>query len=72
MENIIKYIYLNTIFVLLWYLDIKGSVFMKYKKKTNGFETSIFGIDLFIKWVISRTKEKRKIQKLNKSVDKIF
>ena len=45
---------------------------MKYKKKTNGFETSIFGIDLFIKWVISRTKEKRKIQKLNKSVDKIF
>ena len=28
-------------------------------KKTNGFETSIFGIDLFIKWIIEIIKKKR-------------
>lgn len=28
------------------------------KKKTNGFEYSIFGIDLFIKYVIKKIKKK--------------
>lgn len=37
---------------------------MKYKKETNGFETSIFGIDLFIKWIIEEIKSKRKNTKI--------
>ena len=37
---------------------------MKYTKKTNGFETSIFGIDLFIKWVISKIIDKKKNTKV--------
>lgn len=33
---------------------------MKVKRKeTNGFDTSIFGIDLFIKWIIEIIKKKR-------------
>lgn len=34
---------------------------MKYKKKTNNFETSIFGIDLFIIWIIKKIKKKKKL-----------
>lgn len=30
------------------------------KKKTNGFETSIFGIDLFIIWIIKKIKNRKK------------
>lgn len=30
------------------------------KKKTNNFETTIFGIDLFVKWIISKIKNKNK------------
>lgn len=33
---------------------------MKYKDRTNGFETSIFGIDLFIKWIIYKFMENKK------------
>lgn len=36
---------------------------MKYKKKTNGFETSILGIDLFIKWIIDKIIEHKKKSK---------
>ncbi len=36
---------------------------MNYNKKTNGFETSIFGIDLFIKWIIQKIKENKKKSK---------
>ena len=33
---------------------------MKIKKReTNGFEYSIFGIDLFIKYIIKQIKKKR-------------
>lgn len=28
-------------------------------KKTNNFETSILGIDLFIKWIVNKAKEKK-------------
>lgn len=28
-------------------------------KKTNGFETAIFGIDLFIKWIVENIKDKK-------------
>lgn len=35
-----------------------------------GVVTSIFGIDLFIKWIIEEIKNPVKIQKLNKTVDK--
>ena len=34
----------------------KGCEIIKYRKETNGFETSIFGIDLFIKWIIEKIK----------------
>ena len=32
----------------------------KYRKETNGFETSIFGIDLFIIWIYKKIKNKKK------------
>lgn len=35
----------------------------KYRKKTNGFDTSIFGIDLFIKWIYQKLKEKKSKEK---------
>ena len=39
----------------------------KYKKKTNGFETSIFGLDLFIKYIYKQIKiNKNKSVKKNK------
>lgn len=37
---------------------------MKYKKETNGFETSIFGIDLFVKCIIEEIKKKKKNTKV--------
>ena len=30
------------------------------KKETNNFDTAIFGIDLFIKWIIDKIKEHKK------------
>ena len=45
-------------------LMAKGCEIMKYRKETNGFETSIFGIDLFIKWIIDRIKNRRKNTKV--------
>lgn len=35
------------------------------KKETNKFETTPFGIDLFIKWIVEQIKNKR--NKQNKS-----
>lgn len=32
---------------------------MNYKKKTNNFETSIFGIDLFVIWIINQIKKRK-------------
>jgi len=44
---------------------------MEHRKKTNGFEKSIFGIDLMIIWIIKQISEKRKNKKANKNSDSI-
>ena len=46
-----------------WYVLVKSYIIVNkviWVKKTNGFETTIFGIDLFIKWIIDVFKKRGK------------
>ena len=52
-----------------WYIFLKSYIIVNkgdILKKTNNFETTIFGIDLFIKWIIEQ------IQKRKKTTKKLF
>ena len=55
-----------------WYIFLKSYIIVNkgdILKKTNNFETTIFGIDLFIKWIIEQIKKRKKVTKklFNKS-----